>query len=134
MSSGRTPFKWYTVYLSGVDQFVVSGTAEECAAFMETAVGNFYTMVSRVASGTNKRYTIIVEDMETGHEMTHGAGNTGRRPVDYEKIRQLYRMGFSDKEIMKETGSGDCTIRKWREKRGLAPNGKRGRPRKTSCW
>lgn len=51
----------YTVYLRKTDLPVAFGTARKCAAALGMTTGSFYSMVSRVAIGKNKKYVVMKE-------------------------------------------------------------------------
>lgn len=74
MRNRKSPF-WYTVYEAERDELVVIGSARECAAYLGCRVGSFLSMVSKVKSGKNKSYCVVVENLSSGGYMVHGAGN-----------------------------------------------------------
>lgn len=54
---------YYTVYLAKNDQIVACGTSHDCQRQLGLAsVDSFYSMVSRVQKGTNKKYEIYKEE------------------------------------------------------------------------
>lgn len=132
----RESSTWYTVYEAYRDQLIVIGNARECAAFMGCTVNSFQSMVSKVKSGKNKAYCVVVEDLEAGTYAVYGSDNTGElrgRPktVDDYLADQLYASGLSDPDIAQWLGVDSRTIWTWRQKNNLPPNAKRGRPRKS---
>ena len=74
---GCQPTNWYTVYKAERDQLVTIGFAKECAAYLGCAVDSFRSMVSKVKSGKNKSYCVVVEDLLSGSYTVYGADNTG---------------------------------------------------------
>ena len=60
----REPFRYYTVWNAKTDELVADGTAAECAAIMGRSRTDFYTMVSRVKRGINKKYVVLVENYD----------------------------------------------------------------------
>lgn len=57
--------KYYAVYLRETDELLASGTSAEVTKQLKLAsVKSFYSMVSRVRSGKNKKYEILIEDWE----------------------------------------------------------------------
>lgn len=131
----RESSTWYTVYAAYRDRLIVIGYARECAAFMGCSVNSFQSMVSKVKSGKNKAYCVVVEDLGAGTYDVYGGDNTGElreRPklVDDYLADKLYSAGLSDAGIAHRLGVNGRTIWDWRQKNGLPPNAKRGRPRK----
>lgn len=57
-----------------------------------------------------------------------------RRPEVYELVARFYRAGLVDAKIAAACGVSHRAVWKWRQKNGLAPNGKQGwsRLRKSS--
>ena len=53
---------YYAIYLRKTDELVCCGTSEECAAAMNRSVDSFYSMVSRVRKGTNRKYEVYQEE------------------------------------------------------------------------
>ena len=51
---------YYTVYLSETDEVVASGYAEECAEQLKMTPHSFYSMISRVKSGANRKYEVDI--------------------------------------------------------------------------
>jgi len=131
----RESSTWYTVYAAYRDQLIVIGNARECAAFMGCTVNSFQSIVSKVKSGKNKAYCVVVEDLEAGTYAVYGGDNTGElrgRPktMDDSLAWQLYGDGLNDHQIAKQLGVNYRTVYDWRNKYNLPPNAKRGRPRK----
>lgn len=131
----RESSTWYTVYAAYRDQLIVIGNARECAAFMGCTVNSFQSMVSKVKSGRNKSYCVVVEDLATGSYAVYGSGNTGElrgRPklLDDGISFEMYAAGSSDADIARRLGVDYRTVWTWRKKEGLPPNAHRGRPRK----
>ena len=52
---------YYTVYKRKNDELVASGTAAECAEQMQVSLHTFYSIVTRVKNGTNKKYEIDIQ-------------------------------------------------------------------------
>lgn len=126
---------WYTVYAAYRDRLIVIGYARECAAYMGCSVNGFQSIVSKVKSGKNKAYCVVVEDLEAGTYEVYGSKNTGQlrgRPktVDDYLAGELYSAGLSDADIANRLRVNSRTIWTWRRKNNLPPNTKRGRPRK----
>ena len=65
---GVRNFCCYTVYDNKTDfPIVVDGTADECARALNRSKNSFYSLVSRVLKGENKRYSILrrmIDDAE----------------------------------------------------------------------
>lgn len=58
-TAGRM-FCMYSIYDNRTDlPLVIDATAEECARVLKRSVNSFYCMVSRVAKGRNKRYSVL---------------------------------------------------------------------------
>lgn len=56
--------KYYAVYLRKNDKLVASGTGKECQKQMGLAsLNSFRSLVSKVKSGRNKKYEVLVEDL-----------------------------------------------------------------------
>lgn len=131
----RESSTWYTVYAAYRDQLIVIGNARECAAFMGCTVNSFQSMVSKVKSGKNKAYCVVVEDLDAATYAVYGGDNTGElrgRPkmVDDYLAEQLYAAGLSDPDIAKQLGVDPGTVWTWRKRNGIPANVRRGRPRK----
>ena len=131
---GSKPSVWYTVY-EAPDKLIVIGFGKECAAYMGMSMNCFRSIVSKVKSGRNKAYCIVVEDLEAGTYAVYGGDNTGElrgrpRKVDYDLVADLYYSGMCDADIARKLGINQGTVWEWRTKKGLPPIGKRGRPRK----
>lgn len=131
---GSKPSVWYTVY-EAPDKLVVIGFGKECAAYMGCSLNSFHCLVSRVKSGRNKAYCIVVEDLDAGTYAVYGGDNTGElrgrpRKVDYDLVAGLYYSGMCDADIARTLNINPGTVWEWRTKKGLPPIGKRGRPRK----
>ena len=112
---------WYTIYEAHGDRLIVIGTAEECAAYMGFSPECFRSTLSRVKSGENKAYCIVVENLKTGSYTVYGSGNTGElrgRPptMDYQLADELYAKGLSDSEIGRQLGVDKRTVYGWRKK------------------
>lgn len=128
----RESSTWYTVYEAEQDRLVIIGSAKECAAYLGRTVNAFQSMVSKVKSGKNKAYCVVVEDLATG---SYAVGNTGElrgRPklLDDGIAFEMYAAGASDADIARRLGVDHRTVWTWRKKEGLPPNAHRGRPRK----
>lgn len=52
---------YYTVYLKKDDEIVVSGTARECARYMNKSLNGFHSMVSKNTLGVENKYTVLKE-------------------------------------------------------------------------
>lgn len=59
----KPPSRYYTVWNAKTDELIACGTAEECATVMGRSIADFHTMVSRVRSGKNKKFVVLVEDL-----------------------------------------------------------------------
>lgn len=132
---GSKPSVWYTVYEACCDRLIVIGYARECAAYMGCSVNGFQSIVSKVKSGKNKAYCVVVEDLEAGTYAVYGNDNNGElrgRPktVDDYLAGELYAAGLSDSDIAQQIGVDHRTIYTWRKKNNLPSNVQRGRPRK----
>lgn len=53
--------KWYTVY---EQQILVSGGGAQCAKALGMSIKTFWCTVSRCRSGKNRKYEIMIEDIE----------------------------------------------------------------------
>lgn len=131
----RESSTWYTVYAAYRDQLIVIGNARECAAFMGCTVNSFQSMVSKVKSGKNKAYCVVVEDLDAGTYTVYGGDNTGElrghpKKMDDYLAGQLYGAGINDRQIADRLGVNAGTVWEWRKNNNLPPNAKRGRPRK----
>ena len=51
---------YYAVYDSKSDTIVAYGNAEECSRKLKMNAHTFYSMVSKVKSGKNKKYEIVI--------------------------------------------------------------------------
>lgn len=57
--------KYYAVYLRETDELLASGTSAEVTKQLKLAsVDSFYCLVSRCLKGKNKKYEVLVEDIE----------------------------------------------------------------------
>lgn len=69
MSRAGGATKYYGIYDSKTDRLLASGTSAECRKQLNLAsVKSFYSMVSRVRSGKNKKYDILVEEADDFEE------------------------------------------------------------------
>lgn len=57
---------WYTIYDADTDDLIACGSARDCANIMGTSVSNIHSLISRVKSGYNRKYTIVREDLAEG--------------------------------------------------------------------
>jgi len=130
----RRSSTWYTVYEAYQDKLVVIGSALECAAYLGCSVNSFQSMVSKVKSGRNRSYCVVVEDLEAGTYAVYGGENTGELrgrhcSFDDSYAGDLYAAGYNDTDIGRMLSVDPRTIWKWRKNNGL-PSVSRGRPRK----
>ncbi len=51
-----------------------------------------------------------------------GGSRPRRSPVNYEKVRELYDQGMTDREIAEGAHCGQSTVSKWRKQNGLPAN------------
>lgn len=56
--------RYYTVYLRKDDSLIVCGTSADCAKFLGCSKQGFYKMVCNVKKGRNRKYDIMVDDLE----------------------------------------------------------------------
>ena len=57
--------KYYTFYREDTEEIVAFGTADQCIKKLRIKnINSFYSLVSRVKSGKNKKYKVVVEDYE----------------------------------------------------------------------
>lgn len=56
--------KYYTVYLAKNDQIVAFGDKETCADMLGMSQKSFYSMISDVRAGRNKKYEICSEPLD----------------------------------------------------------------------
>ena len=54
----------YSVYSRKTDMLLAFGTARECAKALGLTLGSFWSMVSRVRTGKNRKYLVYLEDAE----------------------------------------------------------------------
>lgn len=111
----------YTVYEAYLDRLVVIGSARECAAYLGCSVNSFQPMVSKVKSGRNRAYCVVVEDLDSGTYTVYGGNNTGElrgRPqtVDDSLADKLYAAGLSDAAMAKSLGVDTRTVWTWRKR------------------
>ena len=123
---------WYTVYKAEGDEFLVCGTSEDCAKFFECTVNTFHSMVSHVKTGRNTAYCVVVEGLWEGTYHVYGADNAGAKVkwVDDRQAMSLYASNLSDAAMARQLGVSEVSVWRWRKRKGFAPNGKRGRPKK----
>lgn len=62
---GRPP-AYYSIYLRETDDMICWGTSSECAAKLGMPLSGFYSMVSRVRRGINRKYDVYTEPLEEG--------------------------------------------------------------------
>lgn len=55
---------WYTVYERKSEQILVSGGGVQCAKALGMSMNTFWCTVSRCRSGKNRKYEIMIEDIE----------------------------------------------------------------------
>lgn len=55
---------WYTVYERKSEQILVSGGGAQCAKALGMSIKTFWCTVSRCRSGKNRKYEIMIEDIE----------------------------------------------------------------------
>ncbi len=56
--------KYYAVYLRETDELLASGNSLQCQKQMGLAsVNAFYSMISRCLQGKNKKYEVMVEEV-----------------------------------------------------------------------
>ena len=52
----------YTIYLNKTDEVVAFGSSRECAKALGMSRDSFYSMVSRVKKGKNRKYSIVIKN------------------------------------------------------------------------
>ena len=55
---------WYTIYLRKTEEVIASGRGVQCAQALGMSMGTFWCTVSRCRSGKNRKYEIMIEDIE----------------------------------------------------------------------
>lgn len=124
---------WYTVYKANDDAVAACGDAKDCAKALGITLSSFRCMICRSRKGLTKRYTVLVEELDTDGETirdyTLKAGApTPRRGAGFDRgmFRRHYDEGLNDYEISAATGAAQTTVWNWRTKEGLPANGIRG--------
>lgn len=131
MSGYTKEWIWYTVYLSGTDEVLVIGTARDCAAFFNTTVNSFRSIVSKSEKIEGRdKYTFVTENLKTGEMRTYGAKNEGAYEKKWARAKELYLDGLNDAEIGEKINATACAVQNWRLRNKLPSNTARGRPKK----
>lgn len=134
--------KWYTIYEADNDEILTIGVEEECTKNLGfTSKKIFREMISKVKIGRNKKYIIVIEEVDDDYEdidgnMTiYGETNCGTKRIyqydfNVEEAMSLYMNGYNDKEIAEILHVDKTSIQRWRDRSGLKSWCGRGRPRK----
>lgn len=132
MSYNYKVYNWYyTFYLSQNDEVYCSGTKQEVLEKLSIKENNFHSTISKIKVGKNKRFVVVVEDIEKGTMRVVGEKNADyQRKLLKEKeefedeIFALYEKGYSDVKIADELGCTAEKVRKFRYKCNLPKNTK----------
>ena len=79
---------YYTIYLADEDTIVAFGDSTHCAKMLGMTLPSFYSMITRVSRGTNKKYEYYAEPLyleEYAGEFDDDETTTGEGPEDYEE-------------------------------------------------
>ena len=65
MGNGKA--QYYVIYRRGTDEAVVWGDARTCAGALGMTMNTFYSTLSRIRSGVNRKWEVYQEDLKEAH-------------------------------------------------------------------
>lgn len=71
----RVSTLWYTIYDAATDDLLAIGFARDCGRILGISTGSVNSLISRVKTGKNKKYTIVRENLAEGTYEVYNPGH-----------------------------------------------------------
>lgn len=75
--------EFVTVYDAKTDEILACGSREECGHVLGKDLDSFRNFLFKVKSGKSRKYTIAIENLDSGAYSVYGAENAGPRKELY---------------------------------------------------